>query len=158
MAAIVMACDELASPDPSGKLGELFPADAGLGRVRSRRGGWAMMIARRHTPGPWKAVLAFGYKVTGPDGRVIAKLPTYAPLTWENPANAHLIASAPDLLAACQAALAALEDQPNIPSETLACLRAAIAEATCESIQGWMPTDRHPASKSSSQEVGKQGC
>jgi hypothetical protein len=101
-----------------------------------------MMSQRWHTPGPWKAVLAYGYKVKGPDGRVIADLPTYAPITWENPANAHLIASAPDLLFACQAALEVLEDQPGIPPETLLCLRDAIAEATGESVQGWMPGGR----------------
>ena len=95
-----------------------------------------------HTPGPWRAVLAYGYKVKAPDGRVIASLPTHTPLTWENPANAHLIASAPDLLVACQSALAVLQEHPDIPPETLTRLREAIAEATGELIEGWMPADR----------------
>jgi hypothetical protein len=95
-----------------------------------------------HTPGPWQAVLAYGYKVKSADGRIIAELPTYMPLTWENAADAHLIASAPDLLLACQAAVEALEDHPDVSPETSSRLREVIAEATGESIQGWMPTDR----------------
>ena len=100
------------------------------------------MIHLRHTPGPWRAVLAYGYKIKAPDGRVIADLPTHAPLTWENPANAYLIASAPDLLVACQSALAVLEDYPEVSPETQICLRSAIAEATGESVEGWMPVGR----------------
>ena len=68
----------------------------------------------RHSPGPWKAVQAYGYKIKAADGKIVATLPTHCPLTWECPANAYLVAAAPDLLAACRMALDVLEDYPDI--------------------------------------------
>jgi len=53
------------------------------------------------TPGPWKAAMAYNCKITATDGTVIAAVPNRCPLTREDPANAYLMAAAPDLLKAC---------------------------------------------------------
>jgi len=83
-----------------------------------------------HTPGPWKAVQAYGYKVKTADGKIVANVPTRCPLTGENPANAYLIAAAPNLLAVCQMALDALDDHPELHDDTRQSLRDTIAKAT----------------------------
>lgn len=92
-----------------------------------------------HTPGPWKAIQAYGYKVRAADGKIVASLPTHCPLTWENPANAYLVAAAPDLLAACQMALDELNSHPDNHNHLKRRLRDAIAEATGQTAKGWMP-------------------
>ena len=63
-------------------------------------------MSEKHTPGPWKSTK---------DGRIYSETATewnrtanaetaaWVAATGENPANARLIASAPDLLAACEA-------------------------------------------------------
>lgn len=63
-----------------------------------------------HTPGPWKA--HFGptkCEIRAADGSLIAATPigVYA----VNAANAHVLAAAPDLLAACELALAEYGDE-----------------------------------------------
>jgi len=88
----------------------------------------------RHSPGPWQAVQAYGYKIKAANGKVVATLPTHCPLTWECPANAYLVAAAPDLLAACRMALDVL-DCPD----TRQALVDVIAEATGQVIEGWIP-------------------
>ena len=90
-----------------------------------------------HTPGPWKATTAYGCKIKAADGTVIATVPTRCPLTWEDPANAYLIAAAPDLLEACQMALDILGMHPDAQI-----LRNAIAEATGRAVEGWIPVRR----------------
>lgn len=87
----------------------------------------------RHTPGPW--TWREGYE--GLDG-VTEEVMSYA--DYENcwlthgpsrDANAHLIAAAPELLEACQAALAwAALDGDGISEPTRSLLMAAIAKAT----------------------------
>ena len=80
-----------------------------------------------HTPGPW-------HYETGDDGAVIytgftiAKIPIDGS-DWQS--NARLIASAPDLLAALEAALEAVEyyDEREGAEKTLRQVRAAIAKA-----------------------------
>ena len=92
-----------------------------------------------HTPGPWKAIQAYGYKIRAADGKIVASLPTHCPLTWESPANAYLIAAAPDLFAACRLALDVLKAHSNIPEHIKQALHDAIAEAVGQSVEGWMP-------------------
>jgi hypothetical protein len=105
----------------------------------------------KYTPGPWEleidgTMTAHGFTVIGPDGEDIAQVSAYL---WTKPygadgpqdtseaalatANAHLIAAAPDLLEACQVALAILwyASPPNPKTEAL--LKAAIAKAEAES-------------------------
>ena len=93
---------------------------------------------RQHTPGPWKASRAFffghdSWQITGTNGDTS---PFLCRLTDDSPdyaANARLIASSPDLLAACMSALRALEDnlQPGpMDEDAKEGLRAAIAKAT----------------------------
>lgn len=106
----------------------------------------------KHTPGPWEATCTTG---AGWSVRRMHERPGYkglAPICsmawWQfdipdiiddniSSANAHLIAAAPDLLAACRAADDAIgewlyDGQPkeHNPSEALEMLRAAIAKAT----------------------------
>lgn len=102
------------------------------------------MSDAKHTPGPWRAVHRFigagphddevaglGWEVEGPpepDGRG----------QFAKAADAHLIAAAPDLLAACELALKACQENiamwsvKNEPIllEAINALRPAIAKAT----------------------------
>ncbi len=97
-----------------------------------------------HTPGPWKATLAYGYRIEAAEGLIVATLPTHCPLTRENPANAYLIAAAPDLLQACREVAALVEDALDIPDESKRMLREAIAKATGKAATGWMPAGPNP--------------
>ena len=83
-----------------------------------------------HTPGPWKTVMAYGYKIKAADGIIVAALPTHCPLTWESPANAYLVAAAPDLLAACSLVLDELDSQLELDDHTKQMLSNAITKAT----------------------------
>lgn len=85
-----------------------------------------------HTPGPWTAVMAYGYKIKAADGMIVASLPTHCPLTWENPANAYLVAAAPDLLAVCSRLLDELDGQLTVDDHIGQMLRNAIAKATSQ--------------------------
>ncbi len=83
-----------------------------------------------HTPGPWRIK---GGMIVGDSGVNVAAA-SVAPSYNEMFANAHLIASAPDLLAACQRVLRAIEwgttaDRMD-STEQAELLRAAIARAT----------------------------
>lgn len=73
-----------------------------------------------HTPGPWYHEVGVVY---GPneDGTGFAV---------DNPADAPLIAAAPDLLDACTLALAVFEDCDEYDQEPALTMRAAIAKAT----------------------------
>ena len=81
--------------------------------------------------------MAFGCRIQAADGTVIARVPTRCPLTWEDHANAYLIAAAPDLLEACQMALDNLGTHPDVQI-----LHNAIAEATGRAVEGCMPVRR----------------
>jgi hypothetical protein len=96
-----------------------------------------------HTPGPWKAIMAYGYRIEAAGGKVVAKLPTHCPLTAENPANAYLIAAAPELLDVCQAVLAEIDNHSDIPDHDKQLLRDAIARATGQAAVGWMRSGRN---------------
>ena len=112
------------------------------------------MSESKHTPGPWwwdgdprpgcsawdvgtlrgaKGACVMYYEIDNAN-----KQPNdYKPFGCTTPANARLIASAPDLLAACEAALASSEDPDWNPHMALPLadeeqLRAAIAKATKE--------------------------
>jgi hypothetical protein len=77
-----------------------------------------------HTPGPW---LNDGDLVDTQDGVISCDTGP------KSEANARLIASAPELLAACLSALRALEDNTSpgpMDGDAKAGLRAAIATAT----------------------------
>ena len=90
----------------------------------------------KHTPGPWAVtddkLGVFSANMPLYQNKVIANCGAVARERAENEANARLIAAAPDLLAACQAAI---EEQSigmygAISNECIAKLRAAIAKAT----------------------------
>lgn len=95
-----------------------------------------------HTPGPWQATLAYGYRIESAEGKIVATLPTHCPLTGEDPANAYLIAAAPDLLLACQELAAQIENDPAISDDSRRLLQDAIANATGKAATGWMPAGR----------------
>lgn len=67
--------------------------------------------AQGHTPGPWVAVEGFNGPVVEGGRSVVAMLGTLTVASEaEAEANARLIASAPDLLAACEAVEALIGD------------------------------------------------
>ncbi len=75
--------------------------------------------------------MAHKCRMKAANGTVIATAPTRCPLTWEDPANAYLVAAAPDLLGVCLAALDKLGMHPDAQI-----LRNAIAEATGRTVEG----------------------
>ena len=84
-----------------------------------------------HTPGPWKVEtrtrsgeFVRTTHITGPDG---AHLANVGPCNIE--ANARLIASAPDLLAALKRALSLVEELPHPNNYMAATIRETIAIA-----------------------------
>lgn len=79
----------------------------------------------KHTPGPWQFVVENGERKIIADGQATMCDTRYYPWCPYNDADWRLIASAPDLLEACKAALS--DDQPYIEK-----CRAAIAKATGE--------------------------
>lgn len=83
-----------------------------------------------HTKGKWKA-LPLGdmglLNVVAPDGPV-AFTGTSSRSKEENEANAHLVAAAPDLIAACEIALDYIETGDG-EREIRSALRSAIAHA-----------------------------
>lgn len=90
------------------------------------------MSELKHTPGPWQTPGDGRIFGPGEDGENIADA------TWwpsddgrdsESLANANLIAAAPDLLAACEALLAASEGRT---SHAMDMVREAVAKATGE--------------------------
>jgi len=101
----------------------------------------------QHTPGPWRVTHGLEgdlYVASKHGGYVPIRTPfrtgaftrggtdRSAHTDAELDANARLIASAPDLLAACQAALGELTDPnrgPSGPEPTIATVRAALAKA-----------------------------
>lgn len=87
------------------------------------------MSAAKHTPGPWQAA---GRHIVQDDGGVVAYVTAYASLTPRQKADARLIASAPDLLAALQKALEHCIWPASSISAAEAEARAAIANATGE--------------------------
>ena len=94
-----------------------------------------MSSPRQHTPGPWDVEpKGSRHFVDGADGLTVAYLDRAGVRERaEIEANARLIASAPELLAACMSALRALEDnlQPGpMDADAKDGLRAAIARAT----------------------------
>ena len=93
------------------------------------------MSKAQHTPGPWRPACRRGFAavMSGLETNTVAVADCrtvdvdYA--TAE--ANAHLIAAAPDLLTACQAALAWHHDRSTGTWEgQVAILAAAVAKAT----------------------------
>jgi hypothetical protein len=98
----------------------------------------------KHTPGPWEAVEARVYQkftVCGqPSSRLVCSCSTHSDYTpWsEQNANARLIASAPELLAACSAVaedcrlvcnLETGEKYYPITPDEMGAIRRAIAKA-----------------------------
>jgi hypothetical protein len=83
-----------------------------------------------HTPGPWRAELGDVPYAEFENEAWIVDCDAHSVCTLDGPAdcnmaNAHLIAAAPDLLAACEIALEASEHE-----HVRKALRAAIARAT----------------------------
>lgn len=100
------------------------------------------MSEATHSPGPWRfnPDPRFGWNVSpnGSDG-VIATLTVYATGDAEFPdavqhANGYLMSAAPDLLAACEAVLAAWADPNALDArvEALRAARTAVAKAKGE--------------------------
>ena len=95
------------------------------------------MSATTHTPGPWAVERSLAGKtvITGPGGAhtlaVVAIAFDGAGGLSSMEANAHLIAAAPELLAACIAAEETLDNSLRSPerADALELLRAAIAKA-----------------------------
>ena len=102
-------------------------------------------MSQQHTPGPWSASSddklnperAYGITVPWNDGDergtvVIAEI-THADSAERAKADARLIAAAPDLLAACRAALACPEmnwqEMDDVSRAAVNAARAAIAKA-----------------------------
>ena len=83
-----------------------------------------------HTPGPWQQG-RYGpesFEVQGEHRTLAIVRPVFSDAVTL--ANARLIAAAPELLAACERALAFVESMPDNDNVGLAdCLRAAIAKA-----------------------------
>ena len=98
----------------------------------------------KHTPGPWREVGNF--VVTSNGTGAICRMSVSGPIgyaaepaSWENEANARLIAAAPDLLAALESWIACANDGDRHPPAWIdvfnACAaqsRAAIARARGE--------------------------
>ena len=86
------------------------------------------MITGKHTPGPWRTSAyddSWDYCVRGEHGQIIAKLGE------NNPANANLIAAAPDLLMSLREfVIIGATPRRGIPIYVRA--RAAIAKARGE--------------------------
>ena len=89
-----------------------------------------------HTPGPWRVEeielfeTGSGVQVVAADGTVIADNQTYYPQSLD-PANAHLIAAAPELLEALKAmSHVEARDPGHVESiRAFSLARAAIAKA-----------------------------
>jgi hypothetical protein len=95
------------------------------------------MSNTQHTPGPW--IYDDRYvNVIAEDGRAIAGRPAWSSLSPDSEeADARLIAAAPELLEACEAALFALDCAINLQGLQLLIptadkVRAAIAKAKGE--------------------------
>ena len=87
----------------------------------------------KHTPGPWQysfegGTVAF---IVETDGTTVAKLSVTENSTAHSalPANARLIAAAPDLLAALKAAVDLMEQEDFATLTLVPKFRAAIAKA-----------------------------
>jgi hypothetical protein len=82
-----------------------------------------------HTPGPWEFDYEAG-EVSAPNGTVVL-YPTMLPDETEEVANGHLVAAAPDLLAACEALMGYFKSGNDIPVDraTLTCMCDAVVLA-----------------------------
>lgn len=78
--------------------------------------------AGKHTPGPWAAG---NERVLGPGGKKLFECYSKLRTMQECQANAHLIAAAPDMLAALR-----LVERSHPTSKHIGVIRAAIAKAT----------------------------
>lgn len=92
-------------------------------------------MTTKHTPGPWRAIIGMTLGDDEQRARTVAHLACEFQVfadahvkSDEVPANTHLIAAAPDLLAACQSALRQLDYGDIAAAGPI--LRAAIAKAT----------------------------
>lgn len=86
----------------------------------------------KYTPGPWRAEGWENLVVNAATGDTIIAMPggTHGATLGELKANARLIAAAPALLEACEAALDLLSHSYDTPSQAaIPQLRAAIAAA-----------------------------
>ena len=88
------------------------------------------MIEVKHTPGPWEVECVMCDEVNGEAYEVHADGGAISIAAPPSEADAYLIAAAPDLLAACQAAEAWFgRDRDQEDAATLNIVRVAIAEA-----------------------------
>lgn len=102
-----------------------------------------MSNTKKHTPGPWKVSPLLsasenhrGFHIISPDGWRLAQVQPYDEDGVQGGANAQLIAAAPELLEALEAALAWYMDTPefihgddSMPMDTFNEAHDAIAKA-----------------------------
>ena len=88
------------------------------------------VVMSKHTAGPWSTGFGYRPQINSADGRCVAWAETLGDIshTSEEHANAALIASAPELLEACQFVLQEWNEPEAVP-EALDRLRKAIAKA-----------------------------
>jgi hypothetical protein len=89
----------------------------------------------QYTPAPWKIGVrqpSSDKFIYGPSGEEVADCDRLFNTPQENLANARLIAAAPELLEALQAAEIAIESYSGGESSDLETIRAAISKATGE--------------------------
>ena len=88
--------------------------------------------ATEFTPGPWSvkpdSIVSRPFRVEG-DGWTVASVHYESHRDGDTEANAHLIAAAPDLLAACEEALHFMLTRLGVPQREVEIVRAAIAKA-----------------------------
>jgi hypothetical protein len=95
------------------------------------------MANAQHTPGPWAIGNAskrdFGAVThVGPFDHPCGICEVYGAVDDEPQANARLIAAAPDLLEACEAVLAEVNEPYNFDHDSIAMCRNAIKKAKGE--------------------------
>lgn len=105
--------------------------------IKYRREGRGLKVAtepEKHTPGPWEVVLriggANGAAIVSASGRVVARVPHTADRPYyQKEADLHVLAAAPDLLAALKVLMDGVNEIWKTESPAFMAAVAAIAKA-----------------------------